>query len=486
MTQAEADLMPPQREMDLATLVRRIWALRVPLLAVFLLVTAGYWGYWLASRDAPEAPTYSRVVQFDFDGAEEGRYPDGSPFHVGDLVAPNLIAALYDTHGLDHRGVDERVFAQAFGVERYSPEYDYISTRLDVLADRAELGEFLKLRERLDAELRRIGAARLVFRPLQMLPLEDADVGKLLLDLPRLWARRMTTTYGVLEWRFPGYFSTHFDDIDVEAVEYVAALETVRGQAEAFVSSIDRALAAPRAAVVQDTESGATLPMLRETTRSVIAGQIERLSADVVRLGLARDRATLTRVYAHRLVELTRATRVAENGMATIERALSVATPVSVAVPTPRSEAVATPASQASVVSALVDALLVREQEVSRLTLELGAVETMLESLERRRDAEVSVVPSPEDQLAAIVAGLREQAAAAERIRVLLDPANFGVDGGFYRMADSGLMVSRPAVLRNRDIYMYLLLLFVVATMVVIAGAFLGNMPVLPPSPRDP
>lgn len=469
MTQPEADLMPPQRELDLATLVRRIWALRVPLLAVFLLVTAGYWGYWLATRDAPEAPTYSRLVQFDFDGAEEGRYPDGSPFHVGDLIAPNLVAALYDMHGLDQRGVDERVFAQAFAVERYSREYDYVSGRLDVLADRAQLGEFLMLWERLDAELRRIGAARLVFRPLQTLPLEDADVGKLLLDLPRLWARRMATTYGVLEWRFPGYFSTHFDDIDVGTLEYVAALAMVRRKAEAFVSSIDLALASPRAAVVQDPASGATLPTLRETVRSMIAGQIERLSADVVQLGLARDRATLTRVYAHRLAELTRAMQVAKNGMATIERTLAIATPTL--------EAGATPRSETSAVGALVDALLAREQEVARLTLELGAVKTMLESLERPADAEASLVPSPEDQLAAIVAGLREQAGAAERIRVLLGPGNFGVDGGFYRMADSGLMVSRPAVLRNKDVYVYLLLLFVVATVVVLAGVVLGNMP---------
>ena len=476
MTQPEADLMPPQQELDLATLVRRIWAMRIPLVAVFLLVTAGYWGYWLASRDAPEAPTYSRVVQFDFDGAEDGRYPDGSPFHIGDLIAPNLVAALYDMHGLDQRGVDERVFAQAFGIERYSREFDYVSGRLDELADRSQLGQFLMLRERLDTELRGIGAARLLFRPLRPLPLEDADVGKLLLDLPRLWANRMTATYGVLEWRFPGHLPTYFDDIDVEALEYVEALDIVRRKAGVFMSSIDLALAAPRAAVVQDPQSGATLSTLRETVRSVVAGQVERLSADVVRLGLARDRATLTRVYAHKLAELNRATQVAKNGMATIERALAVVTPALAATGTPAVEPVAMHASEASI-SALVDALLVREREVGRLTLELGAVKIMLESLERRKDPEVAVVPSPEDQLAAIVVGLREQGAVAERIRLLLEPGNFGADGGFYRMADSGLMVSRPTVLGNKDVYVYLLLLFVVAAVVVLAGAVLGNLP---------
>ena len=44
MSQPDADLVPPQRELDLRTLIRLVWAMRMPLFIAFLLVTIGYWG----------------------------------------------------------------------------------------------------------------------------------------------------------------------------------------------------------------------------------------------------------------------------------------------------------------------------------------------------------------------------------------------------------------------------------------------------------
>ena len=96
----------------------------------------------------------------------------------------------------------------------------------------------------LTAELRRAesGAARLSFRPLSPLPLADGDIGKLLLDLPRLWAKDATEQYGVFGLDVPVYSPTLFDLAEAEQLEYIAALEAIRSKATRFLDSVRAAM----------------------------------------------------------------------------------------------------------------------------------------------------------------------------------------------------------------------------------------------------
>ena len=95
----------------------------------------------------------------------------------------------------------------------------------------------------------------------------------------------------------------------------------------------------------------------------------------------------------------------------------------------------------------------------------------MLEALKRQDNAEGQrLSPSMDVRIAEVVAALREQAAAVERIHALLSRDNFAVEGGLYHIAD-GLIVDRPPTWRPRDVYVYVLLLFAAMTAVVIVGS---------------
>lgn len=465
--------MAPQRELDLRALILLAWSMRVPLLLAFVVVTVGYGGYWLAARDVSETATFSRVVQFTFDGVENGRYPNGAPFHIGDLVTPDLIAALYEMHGLGERGVVREAFANAFAIEPYSPEYGHILSRGEQLADRGTPAELVVLQEQLTAELRRAGqgAARLSFRPLSPLPLAEGDVGKLLLDLPKLWATQAVETYGVFGPDVPVYSPAQFDVEEAESAEYVVALEAIRRKASAFGESIHAAMDLPHANNVRDRATGASLLDVRETVRALLAEDVQRLWADIVQLGIAKDRGALIREYEYRVGELARAAEVAADRMTTLERTLATIGRAPAAPQPAVEQGVAPLANEPLPSGALATALLSAEREAARLALELGTKRTALDAFKRRGPGENE--PSDvriETRLAQVVTVLHEQATVAQRIHGLLSRDNFAADGGLYRIADGGLMVSRPPAWRPRDLYVYVLLLFAAVTAVLIVG----------------
>lgn len=475
MSQPEADLMPPQRELDLRSLILLVWSMRLPLLVALVLVTVGYWAYWFKGQDASEAPTFSRVVQFTFDGVEDGRYPNGAPFHIGDLVTPKLISALYDLHGLAERGVARPTFASAFAIEPYSPERGYILRRREQLANRGTPTELVVLQEQLSAELRRAesGAARLSFRSLAPLPLAEGDIGKLLLDLPRLWAKEATELYGVFGPDIPVYSPALFDLGEIEQSEYIDGLEAIRRKATMFLESVRALMRMPHGNAVRHPETGAGLLEVQDAVHGLV-DRVRRLSADVVQLGLAKDRPALTRQYENRVAGLAEAAAVASDRVSTLQAALvelvgsSQDTADSGPVGEPRGVALQQPGA----VDALVDALLEREADVARFKLELIQDRAMLEALKRQGATEVEELSPPMDvRLAEVATALQEQAAVVQQIHGLLSRDNFAVEGGLYHVADGGLMVDRPPTLQPRDIYVYLLLLFAVATAVVIVGS---------------
>ena len=417
---------------------------------------------WQAGH-APEAPTYSRVVQFTFDGVEDGRYPNGTPFHIGDLVTPKLISALYDLHGLAERGVARAAFGSAFAIEPYSPERGYILRRREQLANRGTPTELVVLQEQLSAELRRAesGAARLSFRSLAPLPLSEGDVGKLLLDLPRLWAKKATEQYGVFGPDVPVYSPALFDLAEIEQSEYIAALEAIRRKATMFLEGARTLMRMPHGNAVRDSDTGAGLLEVQDAVHGLM-DRVRRLSAEVVQLGLAKDRPALTRQYENRVAGLTEAAAVASDRVSTLQAALVELVGSSQdRSGGPAGEQATDALQQPGSVGALVDALLQREADVAQFKMELIQDRAMLAALKRQGAAEVEELSPPMDvRLAQIVTALREQAAVVQRIHGLLSRDNFAVEGGLYHVADGGLTVGRPPTLRPRDVYVYILLLF--------------------------
>ena len=486
MSQPEPDLMSPQREMDLRALIMLAWGMRYHLVVAFVAVTIAYWGYWLVRSDEPSRPTYSRVVQFVFDGVEQGQYPNGSPFHIGDVIAPRLTSSLYEIHGLRERGVPAEVFANAFSIEPYTPEYQYILERSEQLAERATSAELVVLQDRISAELDRasMGAALLSFRPLNPVPLTEADIGKLLLDLPELWAARAIEQYGVLELDVPRYSPNLFDPVRIGELEYLDGLEAIRRNAGLLLDSVAALRGMPHGHFVRDPESSGTLIDVERTVNEVIAYDVSRLSAHIVQRGVARDLAALTTGYEYQVEQLDASVELATARLADATRVVvSLGGLASVrAAPPPELSGVPAPESpsipEVSSMAALVDEMLARELEAARFARDLASRKLVLASL-RERDGEPSEtdMAAVEGRLAAITTALASQVEVVERIHSLLSKENFGYAGRLYRVGGGGLVVPAPVSLRASDVYIYILLMFGVLTVVLVVGNAMSGRP---------
>ena len=470
--------MPPQRELDLRSLILLVWGMRVHLAVAFLLVTVAYWLYWFAARDAPHTPTYGRVVQFVFDGVEQGRYPNGSPFDIGDLVAPKLISSLFELHGLRDRGVSADVFANAFSIAPYAPEFEYIVNRGKQLAARATSAELVVLEERISAELRRAaaGAALLSFRALGPLPLSEGDIGKLLLELPKLWAARAIDDYGVLELDLPRPSPGLFDEQRFRDLEYLVALDAIRQNASLLLDGVVPLRQLPHANLVRDTQSTRTLVDVQQTVRDVVAQDVAQLAAHIVQRGAAKDPATLIAGYEYRVGQLQAAADLAATRVSAARRLLISLGGATTSAVAPRESAEASThesssASEASYMDVLVSEMLAREREAARLASDLASRRVVLTSLRvNAGDPSKADLEAVEARLAGIVAALKSQVEVVGRIHSLLAKENFGYQGKLYSMDGGGLVVTKSPVLRGGDIYIYILLVFGVMTAVLVVG----------------
>ena len=134
-----------------------------------------------------------------------------------------------------------------------------------------------------------------------------------------------------------------------------------------------------------------------------MAQDVQRLRADVVQLGLAKDRPALIREYEHRVGELSAAAGVVATRVVTLERVLvgprggQGRAPNLGDVPTPTIQ-------EPSPIGTLAAELLARGDEAARLSLELAAKRTALEALKQHGDGEGQPLsPSVETRLTEIV-----------------------------------------------------------------------------------
>ncbi len=455
------DLHVPQRDIDFASFFAAVWGLRVPLAVAIALASAAYWGWMLlrGGEGDPWSPAYSRNIHFVFDGVEQGRYPNGAPFHLADMLAPKLLADLYDGYGLAERGVHAPSFFASFNVEPHVPEYDAIleryTTRMveaDKATDRDERAALATalavLHEQLETDLLAASrrTARLSFRRLPGTDaLQAAEIDKLLLDLPERWASRAIDEYGVLRPDVPVPSPAAFVDAEFTALDYPPALDKLRQRVQTLRGGLAAQLGGAHAGLVRDDESGLGLRDAEAAIAQIEAFEVVPLAADVAQLGLAKAPAATIRETEFRIAELRRSAQRAKAECAALERTL-----------------------RASSAEVLLDC----HRRAAEHEAEAAAKQEALAALIRHRgEPQQAQLKDAEQRLASILGGLREQATLAARIHAKLGAENFGRSAALYRHDGGGLQTTAPPPQSRRPLFIYLLLLFATATVVLIGGS---------------
>ena len=478
----------PADEIDLRTLFLNMWAVRRVVLLAVVLVMLAYWGLWTVKQVlAPSASTYSRIVQFTFKGVEQGRYPNGSPFRMADVVAPSVLAMVYEANGLADQGVSQAAFVQSFNIQPYAPDYNLIVKKYESAISRKGITgeEIAALQERMKSELQQASArsAKVSFRPARGVRIAESAIDKILLDVPRLWAEKAIDSDGVANLDVTIYSSKMFDDDRFKALDYMIAMDLVQDNIRLINNNIDELLKRPNGSVVKDNESGYSLPDLQKAIDDVVSYDLQQLVTPIQDLGVTKNREIVSLYYQYKMRELEQR-RDHELSQASLIRETLTQYGQNLAGERP------SPAAGATTIGApqfgdefldrvidltqkggdmeyrqgLTNQMLDHRKEAAELDFELAKMNVVLSAVsskDRKSEAEAEYIAILEASFPIILEKLRDYVEVTNRIYAKLSKQNLGYSGLLYKAGGSDDMVVSGAILTKRDILIFALLVFV-------------------------
>jgi hypothetical protein len=150
----------------------------------------------------PAITTYLARLEFKFPGVESGRYPNGEPFSLNEIIEPAVISPIYEKFKLDQFKVDRDEFFNAFSIRPYVPQEAEIAERFQQqLADRKLT---VTERERIEARLKSLldqgsrGGAEIAMTLRRNFDI-SSELGRSIVQaIPQAWSQYQIEKKGVL------------------------------------------------------------------------------------------------------------------------------------------------------------------------------------------------------------------------------------------------------------------------------------------------
>ena len=303
-------------EIDLRDLVRSLWETRfVVAIAVF-----GFAGlFWLAviASTALEGLDYSweTRIHFHFDGASEGRYPNETPFSSADLLSPVVVQRVYEMNDLAATGLGRAEFSGALSVTGYAPTRAFILKRYRAQMERDELtaSEVTEIEQAFAEELERAGLAqaRLVLSLTETIVpdgsvMSDEVARKVLLDIPRVWARYMTEDTGVFASNTSLYSAEAIESDIFGLDDELITTDVIKDHFDLLASNLDALGELVNAGAVRDPETGLQLSDIEARATWLENFVLEDIRATTLQLGFPSNPLVTIRFFRNRIEELER------------------------------------------------------------------------------------------------------------------------------------------------------------------------------------
>ena len=319
-------------EIDLRELVRALWDTRM-VVAIALLGFAGL--FWLAvialGARAGITYTWETRVHFTFSGAEEGEYPDKTPFSTGDLLSPLVIRRVYEQNDLESTGLSRAEFSDALSVAAYAPTREFIVQRYraQLERDRLSAAEISEIEQEFAAALERAsrGQARLTLTLRDGIAptgavLSDEMARKVLLDIPRVWARYMTEEAGVFASDLSLYSVDAVDGEIFGIIDELVSTDVIKSKFGLLLSNVDALKTLTNAGAVRDPETGLGLSDIRAQAGWLEDFVLEDIRATALGLGVSSNPQATLRFFRSRIEELMRRKSLLESRADRVEQAL--------------------------------------------------------------------------------------------------------------------------------------------------------------------
>ena len=488
-------------DFDWKKLLHNVWAVRKPVLLSVVVVSVGYCGFFILKllRSSPTI-THSKIIHFTFQGAEKGYYPNKSRFDIGDLIAPNLLAQVYDQVGLSKREISKPRFIRSFSVLPYTPTYDLIIQKYEALANkqRIQFAEAQQLQENMAEEISQLQhrAVRLSFKS-KWRAIENKKIKDILRSVPRQWANKMVNDYGVLELDTKLHSKKLFDELLYTDMDYLLALDLLETNIEALSSTISELLQRPNGKRVIDEKTGYYLVDIQKFLVDIQNYDLRFLTSAIRERGISNDPELIKLYYEYENSRLKREKNYTSTQVELIENTLKSYSQKSVNIaPTNNAGKTAADMIQASgdfvdrianlikqgddlqYRQNLYDQILQQNQQLAYIDYQIERNQALIDVLnnpitQEYRQAKLNFVQT---EFPVLLSKLRQYLDVVHRLHSRLSKENFGYDTSLYRIDGEDIAVSRsvsvqdfltPSSLLNPTKYSILIIAIPFATLLV-------------------
>jgi hypothetical protein len=227
-------------------------------------VVAVGFGLWAVSPVQKEANLDFRL---DFDGIQDGKYPNGTKFSVEDLLSEPVVRRVYDENGLQKFAPFEK-FRASLAVTSSNRELELLE-----MGYKARLAD-TKLapidRQKIEKEFQEKAAAlktstfRLtLFRSERLREMDAALIEKILRGILNAWADDAAKIRGALKYDLPVYSKAMIQKEFLQSEDYLIGVDMLRTKINRVLASLDQLLKIPGIQLVRLPGSGLSLPEIQ-------------------------------------------------------------------------------------------------------------------------------------------------------------------------------------------------------------------------------
>lgn len=258
---------------------------------------------------APVEQMASLDFRIEFDGVQDGKYPNGMKFSMEDILSEPVVRRVFDDNDLKRYAPYER-FRAALVVtstnrDLEAMERDYQGRLADpklMPVERLRLER--EFREKL-AALKTSGYTLWMFRRERLRQMSPLLMDKVLRGILAAWAEDVAKTRGALKYDVPTYGPTGGIEKEFLGTEdQLVSIDMLRTKVNRVLTNIDKLMKIPGIQIVRTTRTGTTLPEIKARLEELNTYKIAPLLGIIRATGLSKDSASAMRYLENRAFEV--------------------------------------------------------------------------------------------------------------------------------------------------------------------------------------
>jgi hypothetical protein len=314
-------------ETQLRPLLRSVWSYRRVIVGVVAGVMAVFVAFaMVVSVRAPVERIGSFGFRLLFDGASEGRYPNGTPFSTAEISSTPVLTEVFNANNLERFGSFEAFRNSIFILQR-NPDLDGLS--LEYQAKLADSRLTAVDRSRLEEEFRtkRDSLSNTEFTlnlraSARTAALPRSLTSKILDDTLAAWATQASERKGALLYDTPVLSGNILRRDMVMAADYHRGIDIFRTQIARIIDNINQIEQLPGATLLRTGDDRVSLLEAKVELEDILRFQLQPLLGMLRGSGLSKNFGEQQRYIADQLFHIRLNREQAEKSVAAVQAAL--------------------------------------------------------------------------------------------------------------------------------------------------------------------